>query len=274
MNGGQVAFFGRYDGDAAVLLHDGIDLQLLTDTAAVAPGSTEEFSAFLAWPSLDDGQVAFLAELGNGVGSGLYLWNGSLVQLIADSNTPDPRGSGGTFAFFFGDPAPSLDAGQIAVRSRLLTPSTGGLVGNGVFLWNGSALVTIAQDGDPRPDGGTFGFDSREDWVSTSEGRVVFTSNGAEALYLYEGGAITRLLGVGEVLDGETVDDVFIGPEALSGPCLAFAMIEAADSGPSVYRACQTLARVSDIPSLGGVGALLLVALLAGTALYTLRRAL
>jgi hypothetical protein len=275
MNAGQVAFFGRYDGGAAVLLHDGSSLQILADTDMVAPGSSEEFSAYLAWPSLDAGQVAFLAELGNGGGSGLYLWNGSSVQRIADSTTPDPRGSGGTFFFTFGYPAPSLDAGQIAFRSQLLTPVPGGSLGtNGVFLWNGSALVTIAQDGDPRPDGGTFGFDSRQDWVSTSQGLVVFTSNGAEALYLYEGGAITRLIGVGDVLDGETVDEVFIGPEALSGQCLAFAMIEEADSAPSVYRACLNLPAVSDIPTLGEIGSLLLAALLAGVALLTLRRVL
>lgn len=269
---GEVAFFGDFDGGEGLYLFDGTSLVRIVDTSMQAPGSTETYWQFLAWPSLDGGQIAFVAELTSD--AGLYSWNGATVQRLADGTTPDPRGVAGTFGFLFGDPAPSLDAGQVAFRSRLVIPfdETSNTHVPGVFLWNGSSLVTIAQTGDPRPDAGTFDFADREDWVSISGGRVLFTSNGGEALWLWEAGAITRILGEGDALDDVVVDDIFIGPEALSGNCMAFTVIEQADSEALVYQACLATQPIAEVPTLGGAAAAALAVLLAGTALLVVRR--
>ena len=271
---GQVAFFGEFESGSedGLYLFDGATLTRIVDSSQQPPGSDADYDRFLAWPSLDAGQIAFLAQRTD-FGSGLYFWDGSAVQLVADDSTPDPRGGAGTFGFSDDTPAPSLDAGRVAFRARIVIPiddvSTQHV--EGLFLWNGSTLTTLVMAGDSRPDGGTFALE-REDWVSVSEGRVLFTSNGGGALWLWSGGVFTRVLQEGEPLDGSTVDDIFLGPEALSGPGMAFPVIAEEGGEPLVYRACERVVRVEDVPTLGEWGALLLAGMLAGAAVLALRR--
>lgn len=273
-SGTQVAFFGQFESGSGLYLFDGLALTRIVDSSMEPPGSDDDYQRFLAWPSLDGGQIAFVAQRTD-FGTGLYFWNGSDVQIVADDSTADPRGVAGTFGFFDDTAAPSLDGGRIAFRARLVIPTGESSFDHveGVFLWDGASLVTLAQAGDPRPGGGNFTFEL-EDWVSISQGRVLFTSDGGDALWLWDGGVFTRVLAVGEQLDGSTVDDIFIGPEALSGGCMAFTVIEAENSEPLVYRACEQIIppSMAEIPTLGEWGALLLVTTLGGIAFLTLRR--
>ncbi len=110
LDGTHVAFRGLGNDGQQGIYTDINGLQVVADTNTVIPGGSETFLSF-GDPSLDGGKVAF-----RGIGRrmsvvGIYT-NINGLQVVADTHTAIPGGSGKFFAF----DEPSLDGGKVAFR--------------------------------------------------------------------------------------------------------------------------------------------------------------
>jgi hypothetical protein len=108
---------------------------------------------------------------------------------------------------------------------RGIISTRGPAIGPAIYVSDDRGMRTIAEYGHPAPGGGTFQI---VPWtrVSIDHGHVAFTSGGFEppttVLYSDVGGALQRVVGVGDTLLGQTVSSVSIGPDALSGNQIVF----------------------------------------------------
>ncbi len=91
--------------------------------------------------------------------------------------------------------------------------------------------------------------------VAVSQGSVLFKAsdtNGGMALYLWRSGSITRVIGKGDRVDGQTVEDLEEpGPGALRGQDLAFTSTFAGVSGRALYLASAASPAGSRLVSVG-----------------------
>lgn len=112
----------------------------IVDTNTPIPGGTGTFRSLDA-PSLDNGNVAF-AGFGGGrnfVQSGIYTNIGGALNVVADTNTPIPGGTG-TFGGF---DDPSLDNGNVAFAGFNADDGQ-----SGIYTNNGGALVEVTARGN------------------------------------------------------------------------------------------------------------------------------
>ena len=129
-------------GSYGLFEHESSVTTKLVDTSTAIPGGTGTFSTF-GLVAAGTGGVA-VTGTGTSGQAGLYFWNGTSLELIADTGTASP-GSGtltGFPSFAIAQQYPSVDAGRVAF------PASDG-DGQGLFLWDGSTIERLASAGTP-----------------------------------------------------------------------------------------------------------------------------
>ncbi len=218
VNAGDVAFAGLGvtnppSGSASVgiYLYDGITLHPVVDRNTPIPGGTGNFTSFgsVFGPALDAGNVAFVARGSNT--NGIYLYDGIKLQVVVDTNTPIP---GGTGNFIYADFL-SLDAGSVAFRGGVSDAS-------GIYLYDGATLQLVADASTPIP-GGT-GTQTVFVGPSLKAGHVAFEARGSDidGIYLYDGSTIHLVADTNTPIPGGTGNFTAFGLPYLDGGTVLF----------------------------------------------------
>jgi hypothetical protein len=100
---GVLALHGAGPTLEGIYLERGSGLELVVDTQTVAPGSPGLLYTDLWSPSLSQGRVAFVGEVGGGVGEGIFIESPDHpvpCWRVVDTATPIPGGGGATFTGF------------------------------------------------------------------------------------------------------------------------------------------------------------------------------
>lgn len=202
-------------------------IRVVALSGSATPDGNGVFGSF-GTPSLNNaGQVVFRAFLndtlgGNTDNQGLYLADSSSIAKIARNGDVSPFDG----RDFLEIERPSLnDAGQVAFRSRVFTPTGDFSSDNGIFLFDGGQLTSVAQTGVAAPDGdGNFLSVNRPEINASGEvayyGVLDNTAVGrSSGIYRSGNGSITEIARVGRVLPaGDGIfEDIGAG-----GPTLAF----------------------------------------------------
>jgi hypothetical protein len=159
------------------------ELTLIADETTPVPGfPMETYSEFgEGKPVISGSDVSFYG--GYPSGSGIYVGDGTAIEIVADQTTDDPEGSAETF-----QPFPDwtwIDGPFVSFVGLLLGQP-------GVYLANGSAIGTVVERGDPVP-GSAETFEELRD-PTTSSGVVAFlgeASGGGTGVYLVAGPVVT-----------------------------------------------------------------------------------
>lgn len=223
-------------------------LTRVADTSTPIPGGSGKFVGFLNTVALSGGNVAFLG-FGSSVSQGIYLFDGGVLTRVADVNTPIPGGSG-TFTSF--NP-PVLSGSNVAFDGF---GSFGGQ--EGLYLFESGVLTRVVDRNTPIPGGnGTFTGGFRP---ALSGGNVAFRGDGSagqEGIYLFEGGALTRVADLNTPIPGGngTFTSLDFLP-ALSGGNVAFTGFGSSGQGGIYLFDGGVLTRVADrnTPIPGGSG--------------------
>lgn len=214
--GGVLAFAGSGPSVSGVYTSTPGILSSVLDTSTSIPGSMETFDGFGS-VSLSGSFLGFLGFDANAA-AGIYRSDGASLEVIADSSTAVPGGTGTFENLAAGIGAgPSMDGDDVAFWGR------DSAIDEGIFFYSGGALAGVAKQGDPIPDE-TDDFIGFQFAVSTSAGNVAFNGSGpsGQGIYLARAGILTRLVRTDDMLDGKQIDTLLIGQESLSGSRLAF----------------------------------------------------
>jgi hypothetical protein len=232
-------------------------LDVVADTSTPIAGAPSSTFFRFGDPSVSGLYVTFNG--GVNFGSGVYLDDDGTLDVVADLSTPMP---GGTTIIGFEDP--SVDgSGNVSFRT---VPGALGTLG--IFADLGGTLTLVADQSTPMP-GTENTFFYFGPFPSIDGGKVAFTggdsfqSSTTTAVFLYEDDALSRIIGVGDELDGKTIVGVDLGTsgsaplEALDGDKIAFRALF--DDSEGIY--------VATVPephaALAGICAMAVVALVA-----------
>jgi hypothetical protein len=141
----------------------------IVDTNTTIPLGVGNFSGF-SKPALDGSSVAFSA-VGSNNQSGIYIATGGILEMVADTNTATPGGTGnfksfvGRFLDSFGNPSlDGIDVAFLAIDSGNTT---------GIYKTNNGVLKFIADTNTPVP-GGTANNNIEISQPSLDAGSVAF----------------------------------------------------------------------------------------------------
>lgn|GEM_PF-891981 len=270
----RAGFLASGTGQQGVYLTDVSDVQMPTDPCRVAdfatpvPGGTDKFTGFtevsvttspFGAPGSSSSRVGFL---GTGQGQqGVYLSDVADLQTptdpcrVADLSTVVPGGSGTFTGFSHLSLASSQVSTPAAWPTRIAFVGTG--VGQqGVYLSEVSDLlfppdpVRLADLATTIPGGtGTF---SSFGAVSAGANQTAFLGygNGGQA-GIYLASPVTKVIAVGDTLEGSTVTGLSLGREALNGNQLDFG-VTFADGSQAMY--AYTAPSLADATGAGSVG--------------------
>jgi len=202
-------------GSEGVFGYSSQGLEALVDKSTVIPGvpTGETFEQF-RHTMTSNGQVAFMGA-GTSV-AGIYRrWADGIIDVVAIRGQPTPGDPDSTL-MINSQVFPTInDEGRVAFQAGTSDP------GVGVYTdLLGYELTAIADTNTPRPDGSGL-FESFRQRVAIDGDRVAFV--GDRALYLWspdEG--LRRVVGQWDVLDGSVVQDILLGPEAMSDGQIVF----------------------------------------------------
>jgi hypothetical protein len=202
----------------------------IVDSSATMPGQGFVFDKAFAGPSVSGSVVAFAGTHNATSYAAVYTANadGTGLAAVADTNTLIP---GGSTAFRqFGNPA--VSGPTVAFEGRNISS-------DGVYTApvGGGSLARVADRSTAIPGGsGTFQ-DFGDPAISGSVLAFTGTGSGAQkGLYAIDtnGGALSKVIAVGDTLDGRTVSDVIFGGQGLDGTTLVFEA-DFTDSTSGVY---------------------------------------
>ncbi|HEX4825924.1 MAG TPA: hypothetical protein VFV19_16610 [Candidatus Polarisedimenticolaceae bacterium] len=235
----RAAFVGSGVGQQGVYLADLSNLQIppdpirLVDLTTAIPGGTGDFTAFREVSMTISPSASHVGFVGSGTSQeGLYLADVTDLMIppspvrIADGTTPVPGGSGAFTGFGH------LSLASPRVASPAAWPTRIAFVGaaagqQGVYLSEVSnslvppSPIRLVDLNTPIPGGtGTYtGFDA----VSAGGNVTAFRgmgSNGQAGIYLAS--PPTKVIAIGDTLEGKTVTGVTLGREGLDGDQLDF----------------------------------------------------
>ncbi len=196
-------------------------------------------------PSLSGAVVAF-AGFPSGGGSGIYTGPaaGGALTPVADTTNAIPNGSGNFFSF---GQTPAVSGSAVA----FVGSGSGGQAGVYAGTVGGGPLARVADATTAIPGGsGTFTGFSVVD-VSGPAVTFVGTGSGGQSGVYFEaaaGGALTKLLAVGDTLDGKIVSALYFN-DGLEGSNVAFTAAFT-DGSQGVY-----VGHVSPVPEPAGLSA-------------------
>ncbi|HXX33835.1 MAG TPA: Ser-Thr-rich GPI-anchored membrane family protein [Thermodesulfobacteriota bacterium] len=175
ISSGIVAFQGsEYSGQNGIYQFDGIALSKVADTNTAIPGGSGNFDFFSESAAISNGNVAFYGE-GSGGKGGIYLFDGTTLSKVADTNTLIPSGSGK----FAGFSDPVVDNSTVvfgAARTGL----------QGIYMATEIVGISVTS-----PDGG-------EAWTAGSSQTIRWTYDGNPGAFviieLLKGGVVSRTI--------------------------------------------------------------------------------
>jgi hypothetical protein len=171
-----------------------------------APGGAGLFSSFGSVSINEAGTVGFWGYLGGNFG--LFVGSGGALTKIAVTSDPAPGGNG-TFSDVSGAQILSR-TGYLAFRGGLTGTSGGSNDNSGIFVGNGSSLLTVVREGQSAP-GGNGVFDGinfpwlNDDHTAAFYSTLRNTSGGASdntGIFTGSGGAVTQIVRAGQSLPG------------------------------------------------------------------------
>lgn len=199
LDAGDVAFRGFGSGQGGIYTRIDDVFDVVIDLTTPIPGGTGNFSSF-GMASISVGSVALRAgpsyqEVG------VYSDIGGSLDVVADTNTPIPNGTG-TFIFQGGDP-PSIDGEYVAFRG-----TNGSGFEAGIYGLVEDTLIRIV-DRNETLDGktpSTWGFEAGPEALSgTDVAFFVSFTGGSEGIYVAT--VPLNVCGNGIVEEGEGCDD-------------------------------------------------------------------
>ena len=184
-------------------------------------------------PVNDRGQVAFFATLARARSSeGMFLADGSRIQVIALSGAPVP--GGGKLASFAAHPVPALNrAGDVAFTASIV----GGKASEGLFLAKDRRLRAIAMSGSAASGIPGGAFSEFQPPALNDRGDVAFLAgvrrgrDSLEAIYLYRRGNLRKIAAAGDPAPEGGTFVAFGAPALNNSADIAFAAV--IDDGPS-----------------------------------------
>ena len=234
-DGNQIVFIGSGPSRSGIFTSSGASIGALVDTTMSGPGGAS-FTAF-ADVAVANGNIGFSANEGSEFG--IYKRIGSSISTVANQSTAVPSGGGETF-FDFPMGYVDFDGQSIAFMGASSTHQ-------GVYTDQGGRLRRVADNHTPIPGGGG-NFDQFFIGAGPSVDQEVIAFHGrgpsADGIFVDVGGVLSRLVVVGDTINGKTVSSLTIGSDAVSdGQVLLIARFS--DQTQGIY-----LASVPE-PSLG-----------------------
>jgi hypothetical protein len=215
-DGSNLVFWGHGTPFVAGLYSVGIDGSGLTRVAdsntPVATTSCDSFIGSFDTPSVNNGMIAYR---GSGV-LGSTGFNGLYTRPVLPYECPDPStinseqglpGSGENHTAFV---YAQTDVGRVVFTA---SSCCSGLAFGGLYVTDGGGLSIIADVTTPLPGLADAPWMYQNFRFAVDQGNVLFyvqDSSNQTALFLASGGNITRVIGSGDVLDGNTVS--FVDP--------------------------------------------------------------
>lgn len=220
---GNVVFRGS-SANAAYGIYTSIGgvLSEVVTTNATIPGTSQNFQ-LITTPVISNGDVVFPAfgALDSGVG-GIYTNIGGGLNVVADTNTPIPDGTGNFPVMQFLGTSID-DDGNVAIGSRF----------NGIYTFIDNTLTTVANTSTAIP-GGTGNFE-RFGAPSIDDGLVAFrvyqTTSSFEAIYTNLTGTLTAVVDTNTAIPEGTGNFKTVGNPSLDNSGLAFLGTDSADNG-------------------------------------------
>jgi PEP-CTERM motif len=217
LSNGNVAFLGRDSmGQDGIYTNIGGSLNVVADRNTAIPGGTGNFAVFRNFPSLNNESVAFI---GGSVGQlGVYTNLGGVLNVVANTNTPIPGGTGNFTGF---GRFTSLNNGTLAFQGF------GAAKQQGIYSNLNGVLNLVANTNTPIPDG-TGNFTGFYDPSWLNNGTVAFLglgSTGQKGIYANLNSTLTKVIDLSDLLDGKTISDLSFSTEGLSGSQIAFQAI-------------------------------------------------
>jgi hypothetical protein len=268
---GEVAFAsGRVSGGLfrGIYTDAGGALHAVADATTTMPGSAQTFQILLH-PSIDNGVVSF-AGRSSSTQRGVYTNLGGSLRAVDANSVSQNHGltsldNGNIIYNFPQNSGIKAEIGGVntTISATGLNPVISGT--NFAYLGNttqsvmanfGSGLTTIANTSTNIPDG-TGMFTSFGD-LSISGNYVSFLGRGAGpndmGIYSTLGGMLHKVVAVGDMINGKTVNQLFVSREALSENRLAFVALHSG-FGQSLYIATYEPAVEADFNHDGSVDA-------------------
>ena len=218
LDGGDVAFTGfgvsLQQGDYTKI---GGLFDVVADRNTLIPGGTGNFTSF-GNPAINSGHVAFLGFDPSSL-DGIYTDLGGSLNVVADTNTAFPGGTG-NFTGFLG--VAQLKAGKVAFRGDGSSSQTG------IFMGVPGALNVIADTNSAIPGGtGNFkGFGPTGGSVATFDGTRVafkgFDSSDQNGVYTGSGGPVSLVADQNTPIPGRTGTFTNFGNGAIGAGNVAF----------------------------------------------------
>lgn len=199
-------------------------VRLLADEHTPIPGGPGTFSTFDIFSSVSDGNVAFSGRGADGQ-SGIYLDSDGKLDVVVDTTTPIPGGSG-TFGDLEFVPGLTAAFGNFSLDGTDIAFYGYGADGRrGVYTRIDGRLDVVADTTTVLPGGSEILFKTEHfAGPSLSDGNVAFyavTTNVA-GIYTNYGGELSKVVQSGDLLDDKTVYDVLLSARALDGNRLTF----------------------------------------------------
>ncbi len=217
---GKVVFYGERFDEAKEAYEYGFyrdiggSLSVVVDHNTPAPDGSGILAVSPSYLSADSGNVGFVGGH-SAFERALYMKTPDSIQIVADTSTPVPGGTG-TFTFTSDEPL-SLSGEQVAFVGH------GSLFEHGIYLHDGASLHLIVDKNTPVP--GAVGTFMRFGYPSLDAGNLAFTAaTGPDqgGLFAQFDGLLISIIESSEILDGRTARYLAAGPEMFSGNQVAF----------------------------------------------------
>jgi hypothetical protein len=226
---------------------------IVADRTTVLPGQTSPVTIY-SLPVLHGSDLFFRARTQQNLG--IYRWSqGGGLSVVADTETPAPVPGAGNFGLF--DSITSLDYGLVFGGCYVGS-------GCGIFVWDAGRLEPLVVPGHETADGHTI---TSAGFAAGGGSLLSFTAktstNVRDAIFARTAdGAVVRLLGELDEIDGQTVVEVLSSADD-TGVAL---LLDILGDPPTeaIYKA--RFVNTVEIPALSGSGVLAFVLLLATAA--------
>lgn len=244
LSAGRVVFHALTPEGEGLYLWEGGAISTIADETTEPPGEDDPFTGFDPSPTIDQLSIGFKADFAGGSNRGGFLWQNGTIVRVADLSTASPSTPGATLDAI--SDSPTAGPGQLAFVAQ----DDSAEQVEGVYLWNGSTFVVVADESTEPPGqpGTTFvNFESVATDLSGS--RVVFwgetqtdLGGGAFAttggLYLWDGGALTLIADENTPVPGrpgQTFSRLDLFASSFDGNTVVFVGQDQTETGPGSF---------------------------------------